>query len=391
MRNKAELHSHGSCACDLPLWVVMSWPASARFIYVQYFLRTLDAEIAKGTMAVQPARTLQSQLRDLQRLHSLPHDAFLRIDDQTMLYRVLGKHSPGASHAVLSRHQSWKIGNKSGCLLDDIPNEAPSLMRKLTAFLDPSDRTKARFRSPEQSVVRNLLRFMKTDRGLGTAFPPFHARFFGELYLPHDRDAFVADPAAGWGGRLLGALMVHRPHGVHYFGIDPEVRNKAAYDTLTRRAQLFSPNRYSAMYYEAFEDWISSVAACRLLGLMDLVITSPPYFSAEDYNPANDKQSAYRYPTYSLWRRHFYWPMINGAYGLLRPGGRFILNVANVSEAPQLERDALDFSRRVGFELEAVYSLALSLMPGIRYAPGTRVVKSMGKDYKAEPVFVFRK
>ena len=144
------------------------------------------------------------------------------------------------------------------------------------------------------------------------------------------------------------------------------------------------------MFYQPFEKWITSTSAINLFSQADLVFTSPPYFSAEIYNPSNKKQSANNYPSYDEWRDKFYKDLVQGAYDLLKPGGVFILNIANVTSAKYLERDARLLAKEVGFVNAGFYKLAMSVTPGTK----TTVKHSInvdGKIFKYEPCFCFKK
>ena len=115
-----------------------------------------------------------------------------------------------------------------------------------------------------------------------------------------------------------------------------EKRNKFAYEGLERRINVWlkrelTGKRSSTIYYRPFEAFIKTPAAKKLFGRCDLVITSPPYFDAEIYDPQNAKQSGNKYATYEQWVTGFYRPLMKGAFDLLKEGGVFVLNIANVA------------------------------------------------------------
>ena len=80
---------------------------------------------------------------------------------------------------------------------------------------------------------------------------------------------------------------------------------------------------------------------------------------------------------------------MEGVFRLLKPGGVFVLNIADVAEAPRLERDARILARDAGFESAGFYKLAMNILPGTK-KPRHSVTVS-GTPWKYEPVFVFRK
>ena len=384
-------------ALDVPLAIVLALPQEQRTKYIHDLLEAFQTEIANDRMTLKKRVTFKREMRDLRKLLHEPADKFLYTDDQTFKRDILAKGAPGSTHVYWSRLQMWKTKTKCGDLANEIAHKAPRLVASLERLFNPNYISKEQFRYPKKSAVVNAIDYLETDRSLGIAFPPFHAKFFADRYLPLQGDGIVVDPCAGWGGRLLGTLCVHRTGHVRYYGVDPERNNQETYDGLVRRINIWLEKelygkRSARVFCAPFEDWIRSKSAARLLGRTDLVITSPPYFSAENYNPANNKQSANRYRTYADWRERFYRPLVQGAYDLLKPGGVFVLNIANVAKAPTLEDDARSLAHDVGFENSGFFKLAMSIVPGTRTSQSVRhAVFVNGKQYKYEPVFVFRR
>lgn len=381
---------------DLPMAVVLGFTPNQRKRYINDLLRALAKEVRGDRLSLRRNVPFKKEMRDLRKIISAPADKYLFVDDKSRKRNVLGKGSPGGTHTYWSQNQMWKMKTKGGDLTQQIKTKAPSLVRKLDKLFDPNNSSKKNFRT-NPNAVRAALAFMQFDIGSGTAFPPFHARFFADKFLPKDADGIVVDPCAGWGGRLLGTLLVNRKNHVHYYGTDPEIRNKDAYEGLTRRVNVWLKKellgtRDATIFYEPFEDWIKTKKAKSLRNKVDLVITSPPYFAAELYNTKNDLQSANRYPEYEAWREQFYRKLLSGAFELLKPNGRFVLNIADVAEAPRLERDARKLAAEAGFVSDGFYKLAMSINPSQRKAGTVRhAVSVSGSLFKHEPVFVFRK
>lgn len=384
-------------ALDVPLQQVMSYSPQKRTRYIHAVLTALHKEIEKDRMWLKMRVPFKREMRDLRTLLNAPADQYLRVDDKTLKRNILGKGSPGSTHAYWSRTQMWKMKTKGGDLAEHIADHAPSLVASLERLLNPAGTSKEQMRDYRHSTVVNILRYVQFDKGVGTAFPPFHAKYFADKYLPREGEGIVVDPCAGWGGRLLGTLCVNRPGHVRYYGVDPERRNQVAYKGLVRRLNVYLKRelpgkRTGRVFIAPFEDWTQSKFARTLRGRVDLVITSPPYFSAEQYNPSNRKQSANRYQTYAAWREQFYRPLMQGAVDLLKPGGVFVLNIANVAEAPQLERDARHLAREVGLVNGGFYKMALSPLPFHRKQQSIRhAITVNGKLFKYEPVFVFQR
>ena len=381
---------------DLSMDFVLGFAPQKRRKYIDDLLTALAKKARSNKLSLKRRVSFKKEMRDLRKLLYAPADQYLFVDDRNKKRNVLGKGSPGSTHTYWSQTQMWKMKTKAGDLAWMIKKKAPPLVTKLNKLFDPTNPTKQNFRK-HQSALRSALAFMEFDIGSGTAFPPFHAKFFADKFLPKDSDGIILDPCAGWGGRLLGSLLVNRKHHVHYYGIDPEIRNKTAYDGLKRRVNIWlkkeiSGPRDASIFYVPFEDWLKTKKAKSLKNRVDLAITSPPYFVAEQYNTKNIRQSANRYPEYAVWREKFYRKLLQGTYDLLKPNGRFVLNIADVAEAPKLERDARKLAAEVGFVSDGFFKLSMAISPAQRKAGTVRhAVLVDGVKFKHEPVFVFRK
>ena len=380
---------------DLPLEHVFGFTSKERARYITKLLDALSKAIRNNTFALKMNVPFKREMRDLRRLLYAPADQYLFVDEKTKKRNVLGKGSPGSTHVQWSRTQIWKMGTKSGDLSSQIKAKHPTLVKQLDKLFDPTNDRMALFR--ESNALRSALKLMEVNKHSGTAFPPFHAKFFADKYLPKDSEGIIVDPCAGWGGRLIGSLLVNRTYPVRYYGVDPAIENKEAYEGLKRRLNIWLKKeltgpRDAIISYKPFEDWIASKAAKSLMGKVDLVITSPPYFSAEDYNPNDPRQSTNRFPKYLKWREGFYRVLMQGAYDLLKPMGVFVLNIADVSEAPYLERDARKLAAETGFVGAGFYKFAMTLSPtALKANRVKRAVTVNGTRFRYEPVFVFRK
>jgi hypothetical protein len=198
-------------------------------------------------------------------------------------------------------------------------------------------------------------------------------------------------------------MLVSRKGFVRYYGTDPNTNNQDAYIHLLVAARIYMRRelgfkhlrkapRDAKVFPRRFEQWIDTATAKRLKGRTDLVMTSPPYFNAEVYESSSRKQSANRYPTYADWREGFYRRLFTGAYELLKPGGVFVCNVADVTKNDKtfpLEKDADELAKEAGFIPEALYKLALS-NTNVGQTPKHHVIVD-GVMWKYEPVFCFRK
>jgi len=380
---------------DLPTNQVLALSAVKRKKYIRELIDGLVIEIDNGTMALKRRVPFKDEMRDLRALVRTPADRYLRLDERSKRLYVLASRAPGYSHTYWSRHQMWKMTTKQGSLDAKLRKHDATLVGRLERLFDPNNAGKAAFRTSDSAIL-NALNHLQMNFSVGAAFPPFHAKLIAEKFLPTEGECLVVDPCAGWGGRLLGTLCVNRTGVVRYVGIDPEKRNRDAYEGLTRRVttwlkrEIAGP-RESKIHYRPFEDWIGTASAKMLFGKADLVITSPPYFDAENYNTGNRKSSANRYTSYKKWREGFYRPLVKGAFDLLKPGGVFALNIANVQGANRLEDDARKLARDAGFAPSGhFYKLAMSKMPGTTKNLRHETLVG-GVRWKHEPVFVFQK
>jgi tRNA1(Val) A37 N6-methylase TrmN6 len=380
---------------DVPLEDILLLNEEQREHFLTDLLDAFSSEIGRNAMSLKRNTRFHKEMRDARKVLRLPADSYLFTDEKNYLRNVLGKGSPGSTHTYWSRKYMWRMATQQGDLTELIKNHDLQLMRRILQILDESNESKAIFRKYEQSVILTILGYLDMDFGVGTAFPPFHAKFLADKFLPQSGRCLIVDPCAGWGGRLFGSLCVNRSSAVKYIGIDPEKRNKDAYEGLVRRLNIYMKNelrgrRTAQFFYRPFEDWIVSKGAQQLFGKADLVMTSPPYFSAEKYNTQNENQSASRYQTYDEWREGFYRVLVEGANKLLKQGGIFVLNIADVASAEMLESDARKLATEAGFKNAGFFKLAMSCVPGTRGKSRHEVLVN-GKIFKYEPVFCFEK
>lgn len=380
---------------DVLIDEVLELDATDRHDYIIDILKAITKSIQSDEMALKKRVTFKKEIQDYRTLLRRPADSYLLTDDTHYKRNVLAAKSPGGTHTTRSRHNMWKMVTRQGSLEKLISNQDKKIVTQITKLFDPNNEGKAQFRQEGGMALQELYSYLQMNYSVGAAFPPFHAKFFADRYLPHEGDCIVVDPCAGWGGRLLGTICVERKDKVTYVGIDPEVRNRDAYETIQGYyykylKQELKAERSSEIFYLPFEKWIKSKQANALFGEADLVITSPPYFIAEIYNDKNDNQSAKKYKQYEKWRDGFYKPLVQGAFDLLKPGGTFVLNIANVEKAPTLEEDARALSKEVGFRYKEFFKLAMRPTPGAKAGSKHQVLLN-GTLYKFEPCFVFKK
>jgi len=166
-------------------------------------------------------------------------------------------------------------------------------------------------------------------------FRPAVAKAIYDSYCP--AGGSILDPCAGWGGRLLGFLV---SCATRYTGIEVERETVKGLRMMAVRLEKELPDKSVEIYNSAFESWDTAEK-------FDLVFTSPPYFNAEWYGHSTN-QSSTRYPEYEQWRDCFLFALIDRAAGMLKKGGRLILNVANTEGGPVADDARSQIEMRLG-------------------------------------------
>ncbi len=155
-------------------------------------------------------------------------------------------------------------------------------------------------------------------------FNPAYARWIIEYTA--GKGARILDPSAGWGDRLIGAISAD---AALYHGFDPNRRLQDGYTEIVQ--ELAGGNTAYRVEPTKFED------AKLQTNFYDLVLSSPPYFTLEDYEPETEptksKRSSHRherrrgletakgYGTYEQWLQKMYHPYLRNSYRAVRPGG----------------------------------------------------------------------
>ena len=247
-------------------------------------------------------------------------------------------------------------------------------------------------------------------------FPPLTAKFLYEHFTDHIKDQEcinLYDPSAGWAGRLLGALAVNDERNIHYIGTDPNTDHNTTegrtkyheiadfFNTKTYRGRGLFPKIHSYEIYQLGSEVIGDNPDFqKYKGKLDLVFTSPPYFSREAYSD-DETQSYKKFSDYDSWREGFLKPTLKTCVDYLRSNRYLLWNVADVEYGTgflPLENDSIEYLKSLGMEHLGVMKMALAPMPGSHRIntetglPKTRnFCKVNGIWLKHEPVFVFRK
>lgn len=124
------------------------------------------------------------------------------------------------------------------------------------------------------------------------------------------------DISAGWGDRLIAAMSLD----MDYTGFDPNVELQPGHSEMI--AMFGDPKRHRVIY-EPFEKAIIPG------GPYDVVLSSPPYFTIEEYAPGQEGQSIVNYPDFDQWMIWFLFEALRKAWDNLKEGGYLILHLGD--------------------------------------------------------------
>jgi hypothetical protein len=257
-----------------------------------------------------------------------------------------------------------------------------------------------------ERVFPKLFRILSTTLiSAPTNFPAVVARALYSRYAqPRKPGAEVTiwDPSMGFGGRLLGALSL-LDRRVHYIGTGPNSLNYFADGNsryrnleLVFKSEVVSRrDTFRGTYLQCGSEEAHTLPEFqKYRGKVDLVMTSPPYFSAELYHD-EPTQSSLKFGTYQDWREHFLARTMQTGAEWLRKGGYLILNVANSGGYP-IEDDVRIIARQLKLKRVATEKMLLAHSPGAGRKNGGQpttwnFTTIRGKHRKWEPVYTFVK
>ena len=173
----------------------------------------------------------------------------------------------------------------------------------------------------EKSTIRSSIALRKY---ICSQFKPNVAKV---LYDKHEAKT-ILDFSMGWGDRLCGFYA--SDHAEKYIGIDPRKENHPIYK---QQAEFYEKHR-TWLEVDKSYDFIQSPAEDADLSeykeKVDLIMTSPPYFSVERYS-YDDTQSWVRYRNINDWNTKFLHAAIENVWQTLRPGGILMVNISDVN------------------------------------------------------------
>jgi SAM-dependent methyltransferase len=216
------------------------------------------------------------------------------------------------------------------------------------------------------NMRRMLATFTNTKRV--SNFRPTVARALYERFS--SAGDTIVDPAAGYGGRLLGALPLART----YIGIEPNPASVRANVAMVKALGERVVAR-TTLIQACAEDALARLEPASAA----FVLLSPPYYRRERY-AQSDSQSWVRYPDYERWKAGFLEEVLQKCAACLRPDGHLALNVAN-TECHPVADDARAIAARL-LKYRLTYRMLIGSVPYHRWHRG---------GFRSEPIYIFRK
>lgn len=241
---------------------------------------------------------------------------------------------------------------------------------------DALARRKALGACESASDLRKALRGYSGAQGV-SGFRPAAAIALYHRYLP-STGGIVWDCSAGWGGRLLGALVC--PRVLKYIGTDP---CSLTFDGLMEMKNEL-PHLLNVMGYPSpIVDpiCIGSEDHRPEPGSLSLCLSSPPYAGHEKYSD-EPTQSYIKFPTNERWMNEYMRMTLENCRLGLKRDGFLVMNLADTKSYPALTKDFLALAKKTGFKLVETLQLALSKMLG---------TDKQSASHKFEPVYVFQR
>jgi hypothetical protein len=138
----------------------------------------------------------------------------------------------------------------------------------------------------------------------------------------------VLDFSMGWGDRLCG---FYASNAKKYIGIDPRTENHPIYN----EQKAFYEDKLKKQKETVFiESPAEDADLTNYENSVDLIFTSPPYFSVERYS-YDDTQSWVRHKNIDRWNTEFLHKALNNVLTTLKSGGLLMVNISDVNASSQ--------------------------------------------------------
>ena len=239
----------------------------------------------------------------------------------------------------------------------------------------------------DSDLVTNVESFFRNGGKIATKvgnFDPRNARRLYERYNPHKQSLNILDTSAGFGARMLTALLT----GNSYYGIDPNQKlNQNLNECLSflRDNDVITDSQKCKLFCQGSETFIPE-----LVNTCDIMFTSPPYFNLETYSK-DTCASTKNYNDYNGWLSEFVEPTIDNIIKYMKVGGVIMINIKNLTHH---KRNPLfdDWKRIMESKdsLKYVETLEINHQAKKYYTKSCNYNVDQYKGFK-EPVMVFRK
>ncbi len=252
-------------------------------------------------------------------------------------------------HKILDHHMPhfYAVANHKGISVESLAQRQETVEKALLANL-------AMHSTPYKSEIRRML--MMTA---GLSSVTKYRAAVAKAVVAYWGATRVLDPCAGWGGRMLGALV----GGARaYVGCEPDPRTAAGLRAILADPALPALIMAKARILEMPVE--NAWSTLRTEEPFDMVLTSPPYFNLELYT--GGPQSVTRFPTWSQWVAEWLEPTIRGCLALLKPTGVSCWSVKNIRTdrlyplADEVDR----IHAEAGWELKQTITMRGSARPG---------------------------
>jgi len=213
------------------------------------------------------------------------------------------------------------------------------------------------------SGIRKMLKIYTGVQAVSN-FRPTAAAALYDYFAPNGR---VWDMSAGWGGRLLGAMVSSVKT---YIATEP---SQKTFEGLHELGEDFAGDFDYVIFKAGSENYQPEKQT------LDFCFTSPPYFDLEKYSD-EATQSYLKFPNRERWLWEYLRLTFYNCHWGLKNGGIMAINIADI-KGNELEADMVKVAISVGFELEGMYRLALSNIN----------LRNKTSKYKYEPIYIFKK
>jgi hypothetical protein len=255
-----------------------------------------------------------------------------------------------------------------------------------------------RYYKKDQRIFTNLIHILRVSFGnTPVNFHPQVSKFLYEYYLSKTRRSVVYDPCSGFGGRLLGSLLSDRK--IHYIGTDVNTNLFEPINSYSVLGEFVKENVRKDISFHidkiSSDKMDESKELQKYMGKVDMVFTSPPYFSKERYSD-DDEQSYKKYPYYKDWVEKYLHTTFFLAYKSLKKGGLCLVNISDITintHSLPLELDTISTLENIGFKYQ--YQIGMKMTRYMGLNPSNilnRWWDEQSQTYKkVEPILVFIK